>query len=112
MIWDVCLLIITSGVVVAAGISLSRSADAIAEQTKIGRVWIGTVLLAGATSLPEVCTDMSAAWFGAVDLAVGDLFGSSIANMLILAVLDPVPPHEQVLKKAAFEHGSSACLAI
>ena len=47
------------------------------------------LLLAGATSLPEVATDVSAALEGAPDLAVGDLFGSSMANMAILAIIDP-----------------------
>lgn len=46
------------------------------------------VLVAGATSLPEVVTDVSASLADAPDLAVGDLFGSSMANMAILAVLD------------------------
>ena len=42
----------SGGVVVLAGTALARHGDAIAEATKIGRVWIGAVLLAGATSLP------------------------------------------------------------
>jgi cation:H+ antiporter len=70
--------------VVLAGSALARHADAIAEATKVGRRWIGSVLLAGATSLPELTTDVAAVRLGAVDLAVGDLFGSSLANMLIL----------------------------
>jgi cation:H+ antiporter len=47
-------------------------------------------LLAGATSLPEIATDVSAALADAPDLAVGDLFGSSMANMAILALVDLV----------------------
>src|SRR3546814_20923918 len=53
----------------------------------IGRVWIGTILLAGATSLPELATDVAAVKIGAADLAAGDLFGSSMANMLIFALV-------------------------
>lgn len=84
---------IASGlVVVLAGNALARYADAIAEATKLGRLWIGSVLLAGATSLPELATDISAVRLGATDLAVADLFGSSMANMLILAVIDLLPP--------------------
>jgi cation:H+ antiporter len=45
------------------------------------------LLLAGATSLPELATDVSASLAGAPDLAVGDLFGSSMANMAILALI-------------------------
>lgn len=104
---------LASGVVVVfAGTALARHADAIAESTKLGRLWIGSVLLAGATSLPELTTDISAVRFGATDLAVGDLFGSSMANMLILAVIDLLPPRRQVLQQATFDHALAASLAI
>jgi cation:H+ antiporter len=46
------------------------------------------LLMASATSLPEIVTDVSAALAGAPDLAVADLFGSSMANMAILGLLD------------------------
>lgn len=104
---------VASGVVVVlAGTALARHADAIAEATKLGRLWIGSVLLAGATSLPELATDVAAVRLGATDLAVGDLFGSSMANMLILAVIDLVPPRKQVLRHAALDHALAASLAI
>ncbi|MCK6438573.1 MAG: hypothetical protein L6Q71_00045 [Planctomycetes bacterium] len=104
---------IASGIIVVlAGTALARYADAIAEATKLGRLWIGSILLAGATSLPELVTDVTAVRLGAVDLAVGDLFGSSMANMLILSVIDLVPPRGRVLQKAAFDHALAATLAI
>ncbi len=103
---------IASGIVVVlAGTALARYADAIAEATKLGRLWIGSVLLAGATSLPELTTDISAVRLGATDLAVGDLFGSSMANMLILAGIDLMPPRK-VLQQVAFDHALAASLAI
>jgi cation:H+ antiporter len=107
------LVFLASGlVVVFAGTALARYADAIAEATKIGRLWIGSVLLAGATSLPELTTDVSAVRLGAVDLAVGDLFGSSMANMLILALIDLFAPRKQVLQRVTLDHALAACLAI
>jgi cation:H+ antiporter len=103
----------TSGlVVVLAASSLARYADAIASATKLGRVWIGSVLLAAATSLPELTTDITAVRLGAIDLAAGDLFGSSMANMLILAIIDLMPPRRHVLRHATFDHAIAACLAI
>jgi cation:H+ antiporter len=99
-------------VVIIAGTALARHADAIAEVTKIGRIWIGSVLLAGATSLPELTTDLAAVRFGAVDLAVGDLFGSSMANMLILAAIDLLAPRKHVLQRVTLDHALAACLAI
>jgi len=74
-------------VVIFAGIILGRSANVIAETTGLGRVWTGAVLLAMATSLPELVTDVSAVRLHVPDLAAGDLFGSSLANMFILGVV-------------------------
>ncbi len=51
-------------------------------------MFVGMLFVAFATSLPEVVTDVSAALAGSPDLAAGDLFGSSMANMAILAVID------------------------
>jgi len=73
--------------VILAGIILGRSADAIAATTGLGRVWTGAVLLAIATSLPELVTDVSAMSLHVPNLAAGDLFGSSLANMFILGVV-------------------------
>ena len=79
---------ISASVVVAAGIVLAQAGDAIATRTGLGGLFVGMLLMAAATSLPEVVTDVSAALAGAPDLAVGDLFGSSMANMAILAIID------------------------
>jgi cation:H+ antiporter len=99
-------------VVVGAGSLLMRSADAIAERTGLGRMWTGAVMLAAATSLPELATDLSAVRMGTPNLAVGDLFGSSLANMLILAVIDQFAGRGSVLRGAALENALTACLAI
>jgi cation:H+ antiporter len=80
--------VVCAAVIVVAGTFLTRYADAIAETTGLGRLVVGSVLLAAATSLPELTVDISAVRMGFADLAVGDLLGSSLMNLLILAVLD------------------------
>lgn len=85
---SVLVFVVAAGVVVVAGVRLAKAGDQIAEQTGLGRLFIGTILLAFATSLPELVTDITAAATGAPDLAVADLFGSSMANMAILAIID------------------------
>lgn len=97
---------------VVAALVLTRAADALAERSGLGRVWIGSVLLAGATSLPELAVDVSAVRQGAADLAVGDLFGSSMANMLVLALLGLAPPRDEVFRRSSLDHALSAGLAI
>ena len=68
---------------------MTRAADVIAEKTGLGRSFIGVVLLATATSLPELGTGISSiAWLDSPDLAAGDAFGSNLFNLLIIALLD------------------------
>jgi cation:H+ antiporter len=70
-------------------------------------------LLAGATSLPELTVDCSAARLGAPNLAVGDLFGSSLCNLLILAALDmSYHPRWRILSRTAAAHALSATMSI
>lgn len=106
------LFLAAAAALVVAGTWLARAADAIADRTGIGRVWIGTVLLAAATSLPELASDVAAVRQGNPDLAAGDLFGSSMANMLILGLLDLASPRRRVLRNASVQHALSASLAI
>lgn len=73
---------------VRLGVILARYGDDLAQRTGLGRVFIGSLLVALATSLPEIATDVTASLAGAPDLAVSDLFGSSMANMAILALVD------------------------
>ncbi len=100
-------------VIVVAGTFLSKFADAIAELTGLGRLLVGSVLLAGATSLPELTVDISAVRLGAADLAVGDLLGSSLMNLLILAILD-LTHHSRgrMLSRQAAAHALAGSLAI
>jgi cation:H+ antiporter len=81
------MMLLSGAAVVAAGILLGWSADRIATATGLGELWTGWVLLAGATSVPEFVTDTAAVRIHAANLAGGDLYGSSLTNMAILAVL-------------------------
>lgn len=89
MVWiqfAVCLAII-----VLAGTKLAKYGDLVAEKTGLGRVWIGVVLLATITSLPELATGISSVTLvGEPDLAIGDLFGSNLINLVIIAIIDLV----------------------
>ena len=97
---------------VVAGTVQTRAADAIAGITGLGRLFVGALLLAAATSLPELATDVSAVRLGAPNLAAGDLFGSSLANMLILAAIGYVSAGSPVFRAATPVHAVTACLAI
>lgn len=95
-------------IIIIAGTYLSRYADEIAERTGFGRLLIGSVLLAGATSLPELSVDIAAVRNDMADLALGDLMGSSLFNLLILAVLDlSVHSKGSMLSRKAARHALS-----
>jgi cation:H+ antiporter len=95
-----------------AGRQLTQTADVIAERTGLGRVFIGSVLLAGATSLPEVATEAAAASLELVDIALGDLFGSNIFNMTILSVCGIVWGRGPILPVASRTHLATAVLGM
>jgi cation:H+ antiporter len=101
MVWVI--FVLSAATIVAAGTKLAHYGDKIAELTGLGRLWIGAVLIAGATSLPEVLTDVSAALMNEPDLAIGDLFGSNMANMLILGLIDLAHRQRRVWHQVAHE---------
>lgn len=70
------------------------SATNIAESLGISQRLIGLTIIAFGTSLPELVTSMTAAWKGKSDLAVGNIIGSNIFNILFVlgttALVSPV----------------------
>ena len=102
-----------AAVIVAAGTLLTRFADAIAIISGLGRLLVGSVLLAAATSAPELLVDLNAVRIGAPDLAVGDLAGSSLFNLLILAALDLSPRSRgRMLSRTSVGHALSGTMSI
>lgn len=87
MIWlafALCALVIGG-----AGYQLSRYGDRIADLTGLSRGWIGLILLATATSLPELFTGVSAvALADAPNIAVGNILGATVMNLLLIVLLD------------------------
>ncbi|UCC73590.1 MAG: sodium:calcium antiporter [Gemmatimonadota bacterium] len=71
------------------GARLSRYGDFIGARTGLGGAWVGLILLASVSSLPELVTGLSAVLVvGQPDLAVGAALGSCIYNLVIIAILD------------------------
>ncbi|MFZ5824875.1 MAG: sodium:calcium antiporter [Bacillota bacterium] len=78
--------VLSAAAVVLAGRKLSQYGDDIATQTGLGRAFVGSILLAGATSLPEIVASVAAGLGGAGNLALGNVFGSNIFNVAILVL--------------------------
>ncbi len=74
-------------------------------KTGLGRSWAGAVLLAGATSLPELATGTSAvAVIGDVSLAAGGVVGNCSFNLLLLALLDVANGRRPLFRDASLGH--------
>lgn len=100
-------------VIVFAGAALTQFGDVISHRTKIGGLLVGSILIAGATSLPELAINVNSVRIDSADLALGDLLGSSLINLLILAGLDLTRySRKQMLSKAAAGHALSASTSI
>jgi cation:H+ antiporter len=88
-----------------AGVELTRYGDAIADKTRLGGTWIGVLLIASVTSLPELATGISSVTVAGVpDIAVGDILGSCVFNLLILALLDLLNRPASVYRTASQGH--------
>ena len=92
-----------------AGPQLSRSGDVIADKTGLSGGWIGLILVATVTSLPELATGISAvAVASAPEIAVGDVLGSCVFNLAILIILDFQQRGESVYRRVRQGHILSA----
>jgi hypothetical protein len=77
-----------AALVVAGGVAMPFAAVRLATAMGWGQSFVGTLLVAGATSLPEAASTNGALKVRAIDLAIGNLFGSNLFNILILAIDD------------------------
>ena len=96
-----------------AGSLLSKYGDVIAEKTGLGRAWIGAILIAGVTSLPELASGVSAvAWLNVPNLAAGAALGSCLFNLALIAMIDLAYQPGRVLAKAHEVHILSGGLGV
>jgi cation:H+ antiporter len=94
-------------VIVAGGVRLARYGDVLGEKSGLGRSWIGVVLLAATTSLPELFTGFGSTAIAALpEIALGDVLGSCMLNLLILSLMDAVQP-EPITTRAHQGHALS-----
>ncbi len=95
-VWKLLLFILAGGAVVVLGANVSvNAATAIAEAIGISERFIGLTIVALGTSLPELVASVTAARKGNADIAIGNIVGSNIFNILFVlgtsALITPVP---------------------
>jgi cation:H+ antiporter len=91
--------IVAGVLILAAGFVLARVGDVLAEQTGLGSSFVGAVLVAMSTSLPEVSTTLAAVRLGVYSMAFGGIFGTNVLDIAILFLADVVYPGGPVLNE-------------
>lgn len=94
--WKLIVLAIAGGIVVVWGSDVTvDAATTIAQMMGISERFIGLTIVALGTSLPELVTSVTAARKGNADIAIGNIVGSNIFNILFVigtaALIIPVP---------------------
>jgi cation:H+ antiporter len=80
--------LLAAAAIVGAGLYMSVLGDMIADRYPIGHTFVGTLFFAVVSSLPELSTTFSAVRLGFYDMALGNIFGSNIFNIMIIGVSD------------------------
>ncbi|UTF59140.1 sodium:calcium antiporter [Gilvimarinus sp. DA14] len=93
---------VCTGIILFAGVRITRLADALGKRTGIGSALFGAVLLGGTTSLPGIITSVSTAWQGYADLAVSNAVGGIAAQTTFLIFADII------YRKANLEHAAAS----
>jgi cation:H+ antiporter len=99
-------------VVIGAGSWLPEVADGLARELNLSSSFVGTIFMAVVTTLPEMAVTVSALRLGALDMAIGNLLGSNLFNVLILAVDDVFFTRGPLLAVAAPVHAATAQTAL
>jgi cation:H+ antiporter len=99
-------------IVIAAAAYLPHVGEEIAKITGLGQTFVGSIFIAISTSLPEIVVTIAAARIGAVDLAVGNLFGSNLFNIVILALDDILYTKGPILSYVSENHVVTTISAI
>lgn len=103
---------LAAAVVLGAGSWLPELADGLAQALGLSRSFVGTVFMALVTTLPEMAVTVAALRLGALDMAMGNLLGSNLFNVLILAVDDLAYTRGPLLADAAPQHAGTAATAL
>lgn len=94
-----------AALIFVAGTRLSRYGDIIAKRTGLGGGWIGLVLVATVTSLPELVTGVASVTVADVpDIAVGNVLGACVLNLAMIAVLDAMHRRASIFSVASQGH--------
>ncbi|MFH1286262.1 MAG: calcium/sodium antiporter [Candidatus Magasanikbacteria bacterium] len=112
MIIPILLLIVGLVILVGGAEYLVRGASSMAKRLGISTIVIGLTIVAFGTSAPELIVNILSAAKGATDLAVGNVVGSNLANILLILGIGATMAPLAVKKGTTFKEIPFALLAI
>jgi cation:H+ antiporter len=101
-----------AAVILVAAPVLVWAAEEISEITGLAESFVGVLMLAIATSLPELAASSAAVRMGSVDLAVATLYGSNAMNMGLLVWLDVIYTKAPLLESADISIAMAGLVAV
>lgn len=101
-----------AAVILVAGFLLSKSGEALADQTGLGSSFFGAVFVAIATSLPEVSTVLAAMRLRRYVMAMSDIFGTNLFDIALIFLVDVIYVGPPVLTQVGGFSILAGCLGI
>jgi cation:H+ antiporter len=97
------LIIAGFALLLVGGESVVRGSVALAQRLGVSPLIVGLTIVGFGTSLPEMVVSVNAALVGSPGLAVGNVVGSNMANILLIlgvaAVIAPIAVHPSAVKR-------------
>ncbi|HRH23028.1 MAG TPA: calcium/sodium antiporter [Candidatus Magasanikbacteria bacterium] len=112
MILSIFLLLVGLGILIVGGESLVRGASSIAKRLKVAPIVIGLTIVAFGTSAPELAVNLFSAFQGSTDIAIGNIIGSNIANILLILGICAMMRTIRVQKNTVWKEIPLALLAV
>lgn len=85
---NILIFIVLASIILEAGKKLSICGDKLGDIMGLEKSWIGVIMLASITSLPELITSTASTVIGNPEMAVSNIFGSNLFNIFIIFILD------------------------
>lgn len=104
--------LLAAGIVTAAGIWLPFISSSLAAQMGWNNSFMGSLFVALVTSLPELTVTLSALRLGALNMAIGNLLGSNLFNVAIIAIDDLIYAPGTLFTQVSSVHAVTATSAI
>ncbi|HSG82862.1 MAG TPA: sodium:calcium antiporter [Gemmatimonadota bacterium] len=103
---------INAAFLILAATVLPIAGEALAIHMGWEETFVGTIFLALVTSTPEIVISVHAVRIGAVDLAIGGIFGSNLFDLVIIAIEDVVYVQGPILGAVSDQHVLTAIAAL